>query len=502
MSANYPSRRHFLAGATALAATAAFSGSSLMSKRARAENKKPKFLIVLTSTGGASLIDGPLAIRASESTKASTINTFPDAEVTSFGELRAVAHKGTGLGNIPYVFETKQETFIKKHQSQLLAMTATTTSVNHAVGQRRAITGNEAWRGRTLQEAVALEYGANAMIPNVHLSTGADFTARGSDASLPSSVFGEAVSDPLLWPLALHGFKGVRGGDRADLIAMARRVRDQKLTGASKFSTIFENADAIKRWRALHAEQARWESNDLISKLMVVSDSEKYPLGKHGLASSPTAAKVQEKFPNYTKDPFEAQAALAFLLLTQGVSVSVTLGPNFNLVYSGPPGADPMAGLAPGELRNAPIGFDFSHSAHRDTQAFMWDRMYRIADGLISLLAATELGGGESYWDRTMIYFATDFGRTKTRPENAKNWSSGHDLNNGYLFASPMLKGGRLLGGVDPDTGLTYGFDLRTGAPDKGRNTSEAEVYGGILSTLGVNTSGSNLPDIPAMRKG
>jgi uncharacterized protein (DUF1501 family) len=117
------------------------------------------------------------------------------------------------------------------------------------------------------------------------------------------------------------------------------------------------------------------------------------------------------------------------------------------------------------------------------------------------LLSATELGGGESYWDRTMIYFATDFGRSKSRPENAEVFSTGHDLNNGFLLVSPLVKGGRVLGGADPNTGLTYGFDLQTGAPDRGRTTSEAEIYGGLVNTMGVTTTGSNLKDIPAMRR-
>jgi hypothetical protein len=497
------SRRSFLTGAS-LAAGAALLGSSPFARRtARAEEgKKPKFLIVLTASGGASLIDGPLALRASESSKASTLNVFPDESVTSFGDIRAVAYRGTGVGNIPYRFDADQGSFVKKYASQMLAITATTTSVNHNVGQRRSITGNEAWRGRTMQEAVALEYGAGRLIPNVHLSTGGDFTARGSDTSLPQSVFGEAVADPLLWPLGLHGSRGIQGGERPDLIAAARKLRDEQLRPESKFSKVFEHADAIKKWRALHARQANWESNDLISKLMIVADSEKYPLGRHGLNSSPMAAKVREKFPDYTKDPFQAQAALAYLLLTQGVSVTVTLGPNFNLVYSGPPKAPgDRGGLEAGELRNSPIGFDFSHTGHRSTQAFMWDRMYRIADGLISLLASTEFENGESYWDRSMIYFATDFGRTKNRPENSNTWGSGHDLNNGFLVLSPLVKGGRVLGGVDPNTCLTYGFDLNTGAPDIGRNTTEAEVFGGVLNTMGVQTSGSGIPDIPAMRR-
>ena len=151
MTSYQPSRRNFLAAASAAAGAAFLGGSSFVRKSAHAaEGKKPKFLIVLTASGGASLIDGPLAVRASESSKASTLNVFPDEAVTSVGDLRAVAYRGTGVGNIPYRFDASQEGFVKKYGSQMLAITATTTSVNHNVGQRRSITGNEAWRGRTL----------------------------------------------------------------------------------------------------------------------------------------------------------------------------------------------------------------------------------------------------------------------------------------------------------------------------------------------------------------
>ena len=56
------------------------------------------------------------------------------------------------------------------------------------------------------------------------------------------------------------------------------------------------------------------------------------------------------------------------------------------------------------------------------------------------------------------------------------------------------------LGGVDPDTGLTYGFDSTTGAPGKGRQTSEAEIFSGILDVMCVDTSGSGLPSVTALR--
>jgi hypothetical protein len=468
--------------------------------------KQPRFLIVLGANGGASLIDGPLAIRASESANAATLNTFPDAAVTNpgaasgGGAIRAVSFSSSDVGPIPYAISTSQEAFVRKHEKHMMVVTATSTSVNHVIAQRRSVTGNEAWQGRTLQEAVAAEYAANAILPNAHLITGSEFTARGSDVTLPVQAFGELVADPLLFPLGLHGSRGVPGGDRADLVAQARAVRDGKLSRASRFSQVFDNAPALQRWRALRGQQGRVETADLISKLMVVADGDKYPLGKHGLQSSKEAAKVRQRFPEYDKDPLEAQAALAYLMLTQGASVTVTLGPSQNFVYAGNR-AYGSGALEPGAVKNLPIAFDYSHTSHRAAQAFMWQRIYGIADGLIDLLSATEYAAGESFWDHTLIYIATDFGRTKNRPNNATDFSSGHDLNNGFVVLSPLVPGGKVLGGVNPDTGLTYGFDLATGAPDRNRTTSEAEVFAGLLGALGVSTAGSGLPDVRAMRK-
>jgi hypothetical protein len=54
---------------------------------------------------------------------------------------------------------------------------------------------------------------------------------------------------------------------------------------------------------------------------------------------------------------------------------------------------------------------------------------------------------------------------------------------------------------VNPDTLMTYGFDPETGRPDPGRNMVEKEVYSGIAHALGIDTAGSGLPDMRAMRR-
>jgi hypothetical protein len=99
-----------------------------------------------------------------------------------------------------------------------------------------------------------------------------------------------------------------------------------------------------------------------------------------------------------------------------------------------------------------------------------------------------------------MIHFATDFGRSKRRPAGEAVWGTGHHLNNGHLTTSPMVRGNTVLGGVDPNTALTYGFDLQSGAPMPSRTTSESESFAGLLQALGIDTSEAGLPDVPAMR--
>ena len=101
-----------------------------------------------------------------------------------------------------------------------------------------------------------------------------------------------------------------------------------------------------------------------------------------------------------------------------------------------------------------------------------------------------------------MIYFVSDFGCDKRRPENASDFGSGHSVNNGVLALSPLINGDAVLGGVDLDTGLTFGCDPRTGAPEPGRNNSEVEVFSGLFSVLKVDTVGSGLLDFSALPKG
>ena len=64
-----------------------------------------------------------------------------------------------------------------------------------------------------------------------------------------------------------------------------------------------------------------------------------------------------------------------------------------------------------------------------------------------------------------------------------------------------LANGGRVLGGVDPTTLMTYGFDPATGRPEPGRTMTEPEIYGGIVQALGIPTPGAGLTDMRAMRR-
>jgi hypothetical protein len=455
---------------------------------------KPKFLITIAAAGGASIIDSFLAVRASEAgANAARLNTFQDSQVqaVSGSPFRAVRYMGPRLGAIPIPVNTDQLAFVNKHRDDMLVATSTGTSVNHVIAQKRAITGNGAWKGRTLQEVVALQWGQGFALPNVNMAVGG-YAERGTDGSLPASVYAETVTGPSLWPLGLDGAKGIRGAPSRDVLELARRARNE-VDESSVFGRTLADAEALKRWRSQRADGSKLEVQDLITKLNIIPDMPpQIPLTQYGLSSSPDGARLRQVFPEFFTDPFEAQAALAFLLLKYRVSVAVTIGPDFNVSVGGPSG-----------ITNPPLAFDYSHNDHRGGQAYMWARILGIIDKLVTLLKAEpfDAATGESLWDRTMLYVATDFGRTRARADNAMEFGTGHDLNNGFLMLSPMVKGNTVLGGVDPATTMAFGFDPRTGQAQPGKYVSnEPDIYSGVLTAMGADLSGSGLPDASAFK--
>lgn len=484
-----------IAGAGGAAGLSTF----LASRRGQAQSAgEPRFLIVLAGAGGASMIDSFLAIRQSEAGPAAPgINCFPDNEVISVADspFRAVNLRRNAVGAIPVPFQSNQSNFVTKHKNDLMVVTQLCTSVNHTIAQKRAITGGgSAWNGRTLQEAVAAQYGAGFALPNVNMANGG-YIEPGVDRSIPVHAFAEPVAQAALWPLSLDGSRGIKDAPSRDRIAKARALRNDKLEPESAFDRTFKRSERLELWKEQRLAETTLEAQDLITKLNVYPDlPPQIPLNDYGLSESPDGDKVRLKFPDFATDPLEAQAALAFLLLKNRVSVTVTISPSFNVL---------LDTRFPPKVVNPPLAFDFSHQSHRAAQAVMWGRLLSIADRLIDLLKAEEYANGQSFWDRSMIYIASDFGRTKKRNNGADDFGSSHDLNNGFAILSPLANGNKVLGGVDPTTGLTYGFNPEdpVGVPDRNKQMSEIEIYAGILHALGVDTSGSGLPDMRAMRK-
>lgn len=490
------SRRQMLKAA-GLAAAGGTAGLPTMlgSRRAHAQEKKPRFLIVVAGAGGASIIDSFLAIRESEAGNAApSLNCFADSEVQSIdgSPFRAVDLRRNAVGAIPIPFRSNQSDFVRKHKDDLMVVTQTGTSVNHTIAQKRSLTGNEAWNGRTLQEAVAAEYGEGFPIPNVNMAADG-YIDPGIDRTTPAYAFAEPVAQAAVWPLSLHGNKGIKGMPAQSRIDLARQMRDDKLDPESIFYRTFEDNRRLALWKEQRMRSPGVEALDLITKLNAYPDVPEIPLTEYGLAESPDGQRVREAFPDFLQDPFEAQAALAFLLIKYRVSVTVTLAPSFNVLLD----------LQRFRVDNPPLAFDFSHQSHRAAQGVMWDRLLSVADRLVDLLKSEEFEAGESLWDRSMLYFATEFGRTKRRPNNSDDFGSSHDLNNGFAILSPMANGNKVLGGVDPSTGMTYGFEPEDpqGVPTPNVNMEERQIYSGILHALDVDTSGAGLPDMRAMRK-
>lgn len=476
------------------------STTSTESPRAKAERLSDdrRFLIVIGGIGGASIIDSFMAIREGEVSAAggdpASINAFPDSQVVSVAgtPFRAVNLVGSGLSLPITPINTNQVPFVNAHKDELMVATVETTSVNHTIAQKRSLNGNGAWKGRTLQEAVAAQYGEGLPLPNANMAA-FGFLEPGSDESVPSWAYSQPIANPLFFSLGLDGQRGIKGAPSKEVMSLARKVRDEKLDPRSVFYQTNRQSKRIQQWMIQRGVgQKQVETLDLITKLCLLPDLPgPVPLTEYGLETSPDGQAILNAFPKIlSNDPLSAQAALAFLLIKYGVSVSVSLSPTFNVV------PDPGGGLL-----TPPLAFDFSHNQHRATQAHMWDRTLGIIDKLIGLLKGAEYKAGESFWSRSLVYVATDFGRSKERFGGNPNFGSGHDLNNGVVVVSPKANGNKVFGGVNAKTALTYGFNPTTGAPDTGRKTSEAEIYAGVLGALKVDTTGSGLPAVPVLYK-
>lgn len=474
-------RNMLLAMAGAMGTTALGSALGRATERsATSADKDRKLLFVLCATGGASIVDSFLPVTRGEvddPALADTLNAYDDAQIITpqGSNIRCPAYVSQE-GLLAGLYETGSalDPFLAKHHRSMTVLTQECTSVNHVVGQYRSVTGAGINRGRTLMEAMAIRHGEDLIIPNCNMANDG-YIQSGTDPALPAFARAEIIASPLGFAAAMDGLKGVLGAPDRGLVERARGVREQ-LDDASVFGQTFADSSRRQRFLSNRREvQPRLEAAQLMDRLTLLPPELLDP--KYGVMSSPLLPTLAGKFSNLLVDPWESQAALAVLLAYYGLSCVSTIGLR----------QEPTFGDE--KLITTPIAFDFSHSDHRVAQYLMWGHVLKAVDALVELLQELDYLGDPALgkmWDRSMIYIATDFGRDKTRPAGAKSWGSGHSLNNGTLLVSPLLKGNRVFGGVEPTTCETFGFDGTTGEADPSLQCSEGHIYSAIAQALDI----------------
>jgi hypothetical protein len=478
-------RRRFLQLGAAAASMGALGG--ILPQVASAEAPGPasgasakdrKLLFVFCAYGGASIIDSFMPIAdydGGNPLAAAELNTYPDwlLEKQPGSNLRTVKL----LGDYAYYGKPTKglSEFTAHHGKDMAVIAHEVSSVNHTVGQQRSLNGAGFDRGRTIMESAVLRHGMSLPLPSCNMAF-EGFVRHGLDPSVPAAARHELIMAPTLFAAGTHGSRGLSGVPGEKAIARARKLREQ-LEQRSVFGRTFErDARRAAYLRTRREISPGLESAGLLEKLLLLEPSAIDP--KFGVKPDPLAVALRSSLPKLDEDRMEAQIALGFLMAYHGVSSSVSMG--FN--------TEPVV-MKDGTIIGAPISFDFSHNMHRVVQSLMWSRTATLVDSLITLLKTHDYLGDPALgkmWDRSLVYVATEFGRDKKRPFLSEGWGTGHDLNNGSLLISPLLKGNAVYGGVDPLTGLTHGFDPATGAPDKTRKMDERDVYGIVAQALGV----------------
>ncbi len=474
-------RQMLLAMAGAMGTTALGSALSRAEDRAGSSGDKDrKLLFVLCATGGASIVDSFLPVKRSEvddPALADTLNVYEDAQIIQpeGSNIRCPGYVDAvgllaGLYNSGYALDT----FLAKHHPWTTVLTQECTSVNHNVGQHRSVTGAGINRGQTIMEAMALRHGGDLIIPNCNMAS-EGYIQPGADRSLAAFARAEIIASPLGFAAAMDGVKGLLGAPSRGLVERARGVRET-LDDASVFGKTFAGSARRQHFLANRREvQPRLEAAQLMDRLTLLPPE--LLDAKYGVKSSPLLPTLAGKFDNMLGDPWESQAALSVLLAYYGLSCVSTIGLRQEPTFGGD------------KLNTTPVAFDFAHTDHRIAQYLMWGHVLKAVDALVDLLQQLDYLGDPALgkmWDRSMIYVATDFGRDKTRPAGAESWGTGHALNNGTLIVSPLLKGNRVFGGINPTTCETYGFDGSTGDADPSLACSEGHIYSAIAQAMDI----------------
>ena len=216
--------------------------------------KKSKYLITLTCTGGASINDSFLALSRKEVAGAGgnpdTLNCYESSMISRVADLPFSAvqldTKTPNLGNYPV--KSDQARYLKNFGDDLTVITTEGSSVNHNVAQHRSLTGNNAWNGRTLMEAVAAEYGSLLPMPYLNLASDG-FAAPGIDTELPSFAKAIAITAPLTLSLGLSSRGQIKGAPSQKLLDRARSAR-QNIEDHSTIGLDQNRNAAVRRWKA------------------------------------------------------------------------------------------------------------------------------------------------------------------------------------------------------------------------------------------------------------
>ena len=372
------------AAASALSVTTGILpfGSGAQSKSPEARERK--LLFIVGAHGGASIIDSFLSILDSEAgTAAATVNCFPERllETPAGSNLRAVKT----LDNYSFYARPKytQGTFLSRHGRDVAVIGHDVSSVNHNVGQQRALNGGGLDRGRTIMESVALRHGAGLPLANVNMAIDG-YALPGADKSVPLAARHELVMTPGLFASGTHGFAGVANAPPASEIAHARKLRDRLDRGSVFARTFAEDSRLGAYLRSRGENLPSLEEGRLIEKLLLLDPTSVD--AKYGVKVDPLTLAVRERLPMIDTDRIQAQAALAFLMAYHGVSSALTIG--FT--------TEPVVNPAAGGIVGTPLSYDFSHNSHRMTQSLMWSRTLEVADALIGLLKAYDYLGDPS----------------------------------------------------------------------------------------------------------
>jgi hypothetical protein len=476
-------KRRDVLRALGIAAVGAGVGAGLEVRAQGGAGKDRRYLFVVGAMGGASILDSFLPVLESESPNGQTLTTFAPSLVAQppGSNLRCVAPLTAELG-ATYRADYEQATFLSKYKDDIAVMTLESASVNHTIAQARAMTGGAIDRGRTLLEAAGDTHGAGLPLPVCNMTTGG-YAEAGRDPALAPHARQVTIGDPRYFAFGTHGHRGLGTGLDEPLIVRGREAR-AALDATGPFARRHAKSLSRQKYLELRERGGAVEEAGLIDRLMLLDDAE---LESYGLAPTPLLGLIRDALPKVDTDPLHAQAALAFLLVQSGVSCAVAIAPT-NGVRS-----------EMQKVTNTQLAFDYSHTIHRVAQHVMWSRVLSVVDGLITLLKSQEApeSPGQSLWDKSLVYLATDFGREKIRPSGALAFGTGHHTNNGVVMISPLLAGNRVYGGVDPSTCLTFGFDPQSGEPAPGTVMTEGDVYSAICQALGVGFPGRR--DVPAM---